>query len=261
MHCLLHYLKGILSPKILPVVLSFIFSFLVFNHSNTPVSAQTVSMQDQVMTLINQERGKNGLPSYNKSDRLIQSSLKHNQTMYNCSKLYAFNSCFSHQVTVMNEPTLMGRISATGYNPQAVSENIGWGQTSSQQIVSAWMGSTGHRAAILNSTYKDVGCSLLNTANGTYSGMWWSCNFGKSFSIQPSASPSPSPKPSASPSIRPSASPSVKPSASPSIRPSVSPSVKPSASPSPRPLLTPPPTPSPDKPWWCPYQPTSRYCQ
>lgn len=248
MPCPQHYLKGSFAQK-----LFFFFGLMIALLSLLP-SVNVVKagvFEDQLISLINQERSKNNLPSYNTSDKLTQSSLKHNQTMYNCSLKYGNSACFTHQVSLVNESSLMDRINATGYNAQAVAENIGWGQTSSGQIFTAWMNSSGHKANILNSTYKDIGCSLLNTASGSYSGMWWTCNFGKSFSAQPSSSPS----------IKPSASPSVKPSSSPSIKPSSTPTVSPSVFVWPRASANWSPSPSPSsKPWWCAVIPSSRYC-
>ena len=49
----------------------------------------------------------------------------------------------------------------------AVGENIGMGQRSAEEIVTAWMNSSGHRANILNGSYRKIGASAYTAPNGT----------------------------------------------------------------------------------------------
>lgn len=238
MNCLSHYLRGILPFNILPAVFGLVVSLFLLNSQVTSVNAQAINLQDQVVTLINGERSKNNLAAYTKSSALTTAAQNHNKTMYNCSLSHEFSSCFSHQVTVSNEEKLISRISSTGYNPKSVAENIAWGQTTAQQVVTAWMNSSGHKANILSPNYRNIGCSLLDTANGSYKGMWWTCNFGTSSNVNTA--------PSVSPEIKPS--PSVKASAVPSVKASASPSPFVSSKPNSR------------KPGWCKYIPNHRFC-
>jgi len=157
--------------------------------TTSQASAQT--FDEQVVTLINSERQKVNITPLTTSNKLFQAASKHNTFMYDCSKTYGINSCFLHTVTQLNEATLLTRVQATGYNPQSISENIAWGYTTPAAVVGGWMNSAGHKANILGN-YKDVGCSNLNALNGSYTGMYWTCDFGKSFTISP-VTPTPTP--------------------------------------------------------------------
>src|SRR3989344_7444719 len=203
----------------------------------TPAITLAVSpdaTDSKILELINLERQKKNLAPYKFSDKLFGAASKHNELMSSCSIVYGTSACFTHTVTRKNEPTLMTRISQTGYNPQSVGEIIALGYTSPSSVVAGWMRSTGHRNNILNSTRVDAGCDYLNK-----SGRWYTCDFGKSYGAGAVVIPS----------IIPSSSPS------PSLKPSVS-SIPAS------PIGEPSPTPTASsKPWWCSYVPTHALCR
>lgn len=199
------------------------------------------SYDDQTVSLINSERQKKGLLPLSKSSRLFEAATKHNNTMLSCAKTYGVNSCFKHQVTLLSEPALMERVKVAGFNPRSVAENIAWGYTSPAKTVSGWMGSSGHRANILGS-YKEIGCDFLDGLNGSYSGMYWTCVFGTSFSA---TSPSVVPTTTATPTVTPTAKPLP-------IVPTT--------------VISKPTTPTPvkvetDKPRWCKYIPSHYLCK
>jgi uncharacterized protein YkwD len=54
------------------------------------------------------------------------------------------------------------RIAATGYRYTAYGENIAWGYADWNAALTAWMGSSGHRANILSTRYREVGLGLKN---------------------------------------------------------------------------------------------------
>ena len=199
----------------------------------TPAITLAVSpdaTDSKIVELINLERQKKNLSPYKFSDLLFQAAAGHNQIMSSCTAIYGSSRCFSHQVTKQNEPSLMTRISQTGYNPQSVGEIIALGYSTPASVVAGWMRSTGHRANILNTTRLDIGCDYLNLR-----GRWWTCDFGKSYGGSGGSVPVltvvPSSKPSPTPSIRPSSLPS------PSVVPSVA-----------------------NLPWWCVRIPTHPIC-
>jgi uncharacterized protein YkwD len=68
------------------------------------------------------------------------------------------------------EPGFSERAKIEGYNMGSGSENIAQGQTTCQSAVESWMSSEGHRAAIMNTDYKDIGCGMKNNL--------WTCMFG-----------------------------------------------------------------------------------
>jgi uncharacterized protein YkwD len=48
-----------------------------------------------------------------------------------------------------------------------VAENIAWGQHSAQEAMSSWMSSSGHRANILNASYRRIGVSAYTAPDGS----------------------------------------------------------------------------------------------
>ena len=61
---------------------------------------------------------------------------------------------------------------ATALKEQNVSyrragENIAWGQRSPQEVMNAWMNSSGHRANIMNPDFTTIGVGYYENANGT----------------------------------------------------------------------------------------------
>ncbi len=208
----------------------FLFSLFLLAGLVTyfPAKAVAATFEDQVVSLINTERQKAGLAPYVNNSKLFQASSNHNNTMSSCAKTYGVNSCFVHQVTLLKEPNFFDRIKATGYSPQSASENIAWGYTTPQSVVVGWMGSSGHKANILGN-YKDIGCDYLDSANGSYKGMYWTCDFGTPFGN------SPTPTQTNTPTITPT--PTAGSSATPTI-----------------PITS-------SKPWWCQYVPNSSYCK
>jgi len=220
----------------LTLSLLIIFGTIFLN----PLKVESASYEEQVVVLINFERQKQNLQAFSFSEKLSQASLSHNNTMVTCSKTYGASTCLTHQVNQLSEPPFFERIKATGYNPKSASENIAWGHTNPALVVGAWIKSSGHRANILGN-FKDVGCDFVDSQNGSYKGMYWTCDFGVSFSIG-SITPAPTKNatlPSPSPTIRLFATPAFS-NSSPTPTQSVSSSAK---------------------PWWCIYAPTYYLCK
>jgi len=201
---------------------AFLLGLLFF----TPIKVNASTIEDEAVSLINTERQKQNLPPVVSSDKLYKASLTHNNLMVDCAKQYGNNSCFTHTVTLLNEPTLLTRIKATGYNAQAVAENIAWGYSTSGGIIGAWMSSSGHRANIMGN-YKEVGCS--------YVAPHWTCDFGRTAQIT-QATPTPTKTTTPTPTKAISITPTII----------VSPSI---------------PLPTEGKPWWCSYAPTLSQCK
>jgi serralysin len=168
-------------------------------------------------------------------------------------------SCFAHQITLLDEPVLKDRIDATGYNAQAWAENIARGYTSPESVVSGWMNSSGHRANILSSTTKNIGCDFKDGKSGSTSYFYWTCDFGKSYDTQ--SEPTITYTPSPTPSIKPTTTPTPTPSPTSTPRPTVTPTSTPKPIVTSSPTISPSPTPSSSlKPWWCVYVPTYSGC-
>jgi hypothetical protein len=116
----------------------------------------------EVASLTNAERTKAGCAPLTVDTRLTSAAQGHATDM-------AVNNYFSH--TSLDGRTFDVRIRNAGY-PSPGGENIAKGQTSPSAVVTAWMNSTGHRANILNCSFKTIGVGF--DARGNY----WVQNFG-----------------------------------------------------------------------------------
>ena len=123
----------------------------------------------EVVALYNQERADAGLSPLVMDVRLFQSARGHSEDM-------ATNNYFSH--VSLDGTTFDERIVAAGY-PSPRSENIAAGYSSPASVVAAWMGSSGHRANILDSTAKHVGIGYAYQSGSTYR-HYWTANMGRS---------------------------------------------------------------------------------
>jgi uncharacterized protein YkwD len=120
----------------------------------------------QILTLVNAQRAKAGCKPVALDARLTAAAAGHAQDM-------ATNDYFSH--TSRDGRTFVDRIEAAGY-PVPRSENIAAGQPTVAAVMDAWMGSTGHRANILDCSAVAMGAA--SAKGGTY-GIYWVQDFGR----------------------------------------------------------------------------------
>jgi len=121
------------------------------------------SFESEVIRLLNQERGKDGLPPLTEQSQLTQAARLHSQDM-------ACNQFFSHVSPTAGD--VIERVTAQGYSYTAIGENIAAGQADPSSVVQAWMNSTGHRANIMNATYTQVGIGYASVG-GSAAGVFW----------------------------------------------------------------------------------------
>ncbi len=70
------------------------------------------------------------------------------------------------------------RITQAGYlGWTAIAENVAMGYGTVQAVMDGWMGSSGHRANILNAAYTDVGFGQALDSGGVN---YWTQDFGRS---------------------------------------------------------------------------------
>ncbi len=70
---------------------------------------------------------------------------------------------WSHNTPEGNPPWVF--FSAAGYTYQTAGENLAYGFDTSTDTIAGWMNSPGHKANILNNTYKEVGFGFANAAD------------------------------------------------------------------------------------------------
>ncbi|WP_256759368.1 CAP domain-containing protein [Cohnella sp. WQ 127256] len=123
-----------------------------------PANESMTGYEQQVLTLTNQERQKEGLAPYSGDN----SSL--NRCARAKSEDMATNNYFSHDSPTYGDPFAMMR--SFGVQYQSAGENIAKGQPTPEEVVKAWMNSPGHRKNIMSGdfTHMGVGYVLKNGA-------------------------------------------------------------------------------------------------
>jgi uncharacterized protein YkwD len=135
--------------------------------------------EKRMLDLHNQTRASKGLRMFCVHPALMKAARAHSQEMI--EKDY-----FSHNS--FNGETFSARLKRFGYNWRFAGENIAWGSGSygtPDNRFKAWMNSTGHRANILNKSFREIGIGAYTgdytdkSTGRTYSGTtMWTADFG-----------------------------------------------------------------------------------
>lgn len=120
-------------------------------------SGSISNIEQQVLTLTNQERSKGGLKPLATDALLMDSARAKSADM---SK----NNYFSHTSPTLGSP--FDQMKAKGIQYKAAAENIAMGQKTAAEVVKGWMESPGHRANIMNGNFTHIGIGY--DANGNY---------------------------------------------------------------------------------------------
>ena len=124
---------------------------------NIPKNDTTVlNYENEVIRLVNEIRVKNGLNTLTADWELSRVARYKSQDMKD-------NNYFSHNSPIYGSPFDM--IKNFGISYRSAAENIAKGQTTPQAVMSGWMNSSGHRANILNSSYKKIGVGYVASGN------------------------------------------------------------------------------------------------
>ncbi len=130
--------------------------FPELNHGR----ASTHHYEAEVVELVNQERWDNGqLPPLKDVSELHSSSDGHSDRMAN---LNFFAHC-----DLEDGDSPWDRMAQAGYNLFTGGENIAAGQSDPASVMSAWMGSSGHRANILSSNFREIGVGYEYNGGGS----------------------------------------------------------------------------------------------
>jgi uncharacterized protein YkwD len=124
-----------------------------------PSATNLESVSAATLCLVNVERTSRGERALRPDSELQRAAQSHSASM-------AANDYFEHDGR--NGDTPLSRLRATGYIfsshiGYAIGENIGWGTlwlASPKAIVASWMASPGHRANILDATFRDSGIGV-----------------------------------------------------------------------------------------------------
>jgi uncharacterized protein YkwD len=124
------------------------------------------SVESQVIALVNTERANAGCAALTADSRLTTAARGHSSDM-------ASRGYFDHNT--LEGVTVGTRVTNAGYRWSAVGENIAWGQATATAVMKDWMNSPGHKANILNCSFKNIGVGMAyNSSRRPY----WTQDFG-----------------------------------------------------------------------------------
>jgi uncharacterized YkwD family protein/spore coat assembly protein SafA len=126
---------------------------------------QAKGIEEQVLSLVNQERSKAGLKPLQMDWELQRVARTKSQDMKN-------KNYFSHTSPTYGSPFDM--MKQFGISYRSAGENIAQGQRTPQEVMNSWMNSSGHRANILSNSFTHIGVGY--EANGNY---WTQMFIGK----------------------------------------------------------------------------------
>lgn len=127
------------------------------SDTNTTADAGTLSFEEQVAALVNEQRAANGLSPLTLNAKLSDAARAKSQDMHD-------NNYFSHTSPTYGSPFAM--LTAFGISYSSAGENIAMGYATPEAVMEAWMNSSGHRANILNASYTQIGVGYV--ADGNY---------------------------------------------------------------------------------------------
>lgn len=146
---------------------------LIASARPVPTDTGLSPLLSQVLTLTNQYRQQNGLQPLTYNAQLGTAAQTHTRNM-------ALQDFFSH--TGLDGSQSWDRVTATGYTWSRVTENIGAGYRTAQEVVQGWMNSSGHRANILDPNVNQIGLGYYYLSSDTGVENWnyyWTQVFAK----------------------------------------------------------------------------------
>ncbi|MBU3127421.1 CAP domain-containing protein [Clostridium tagluense] len=122
-------------------------------------------LEKEVVTLVNQERAKQGLAPLKENAQLS------NVARYKSEDMVA-NNYFSHTSPTYGSPFDM--MKKFGITYTAAGENIAMGQQTAASVMNGWMNSPGHKANILSANFTEIGVGVAKDKSGT---IYWTQEF------------------------------------------------------------------------------------
>lgn len=126
-------------------------------------AAKKKTAAENVVALVNKERAKVGCRAVKINKKLTTAALKHSKDM-------AAHRNMSHTGSDGSNPGQ--RITRAGYQWRTYGENVAYGYTTSTKVMKGWMNSPGHKANILNCSFKEIGVARAQPGN------YWTQVFG-----------------------------------------------------------------------------------
>jgi uncharacterized protein YkwD len=140
------------------------------------VAAENADYEQLVVVLTNQERAKYGLPPLKRSAHLDDAARYHAADML--QDQYVEHDTYDRvQGNLVWECSWSSRLANYYSGADYRGENIAWNYPDPQAVVTAWMGSAGHRENILNPNYREIGSG--------YASAYWVQDFGRRPDVYP----------------------------------------------------------------------------
>lgn len=117
----------------------------------------------EVVELVNAERAKAGCSPVKANTTLTKAAQDHSEDM-------AASGSMSHTGSDGSSPG--DRITRAGYSWSTYGENVAYGYSTPEQVMTGWMNSPGHKENILNCAFKEIGVGLAQP------GSYWTQDFG-----------------------------------------------------------------------------------
>ncbi|PYC64336.1 RNA polymerase, partial [Streptomyces tateyamensis] len=134
-------------------------------HSSPAPAKRDTPWAQQVLDLVNSQRAQHGCSAVTANAKLQQAAQNQSDDM-------AARNFFDH--TNPDGAGPQQRIEAAGYQWSSWGENIARGQGDPGSVMESWMNSPGHRANILNCSFKELGVGIHQGPGGP----WWTQDFG-----------------------------------------------------------------------------------
>ncbi|RWZ58794.1 hypothetical protein EQV77_07485 [Halobacillus fulvus] len=130
-------------------------------ETQSEVETDITEFEEEVVTLVNEERTAEGLDPLEMHQRLSELAEVKSQDM-------ADENYFSHTSPTYGSPFDM--MDQFDFEYRAAGENIAAGQRTPEEVVEGWMNSEGHRENILNDTFTHIGVGYVE--GGSYRTYW-----------------------------------------------------------------------------------------
>ncbi len=117
--------------------------------------AETVSIAQEILQLVNAHRSSIGKSSLSFSD--LANSLAYEHTLYMIEQRDISHDNFNERAN-----TLFGEGNANN-----VGENVAYGQRNAKAVMEAWLNSSGHRENI-EGDFTHIGIAVVKNSSGTY---------------------------------------------------------------------------------------------
>lgn len=159
--------SGALSNTQMVITPSLLANYLTATGHYTsylPIIAQAPLPEplNTLLTLINAERQRQGLPPLKINPILMQVAQAHTQNMVE-------RGFFDH-IDPATRMDACGRIASAGYALQACAENLAAGYSTAEGVFQAWMNSPSHRANLLSPNFTEIGIGYAR--GGQYHHYW-----------------------------------------------------------------------------------------